>query len=172
MISQIQPHFIYNTLGSIGQLCLEQPEKAASLTQDFSQYLRGNFSELDNNKPILLSKELEHVNHYINIERVRFPDITVNFDVRCDDFFLPALSVQPLVENSIKHGLMGLESGGSVGAEDVLLHAGIRYSLNTELVDCDYFRFLQFGKPSFSGEYMKQYSWAEETCAMLLNRGQ
>ena len=60
----------------------------------------------------------------------------------------------------------------SVGAEDVLLHAGIRYSLNTELVDCDYFRFLQFGKPSFSGEYMKQYSWAEETCAMLLNRGQ
>lgn len=114
MISQIQPHFIYNTLGTICQLCLEQPEKAATLTQDFSQYLRGNFSELDNNKPILLSRELEHVKHYVNIEKVRFPDITVNFDVRCDDFFLPALSVQPLVENSIKHGLMGFESGGSV----------------------------------------------------------
>lgn len=114
MISQIRPHFIYNTLGTICQLCLEQPEKAATLTQDFSQYLRGNFSELDNNKPILLSRELEHIRHYVNIENVRFPDITVNFDVRCDDFFLPALSVQPLVENAIKHGLMGLESGGSV----------------------------------------------------------
>lgn len=114
MISQIRPHFIYNTLGTISQLCLEQPEKAATLTQDFSQYLRGNFSELDNNKSILLSQELEHVKHYVNIENVRFPDITVNFDVRCDDFFLPALSVQPLVENAIKHGLMGLESGGNV----------------------------------------------------------
>lgn len=114
MMSQIQPHFIYNTLGSICQLCLEQPEKAAMLTQDFSQYLRGNFSELDNHKPIPLSKELEHVKHYVNIEQVRFPDITVNFDVRSDDFLLPALSVQPLVENAIKHGLMGLESGGSV----------------------------------------------------------
>ncbi|MGN1417409.1 MAG: sensor histidine kinase [Oscillospiraceae bacterium] len=114
MISQIQPHFIYNTLGSICQLCLEQPEKAAELTQDFSLYLRGNFSELENNRPILLSKELEHVKHYVNIEQVRFPDITVDIDVRSDDFFLPALSVQPLVENAIKHGLMGLESGGSV----------------------------------------------------------
>lgn len=114
MISQIRPHFIYNTLGTISQLCLEQPEKAATLTQDFSQYLRGNFSELDNNKSILLSQELEHVKHYVNIENMRFPDISVNFDVRCDDFFLPALSVQPLVENAIKHGLMGLESGGNV----------------------------------------------------------
>lgn len=114
MISQIQPHFIYNTLGSIGHLCLKQPEKAAELTRDFSQYLRGNFGELENDKPILLSKELEHVKHYVNIEKVRFPDITVDFDVKTDNFFLPALSVQPLVENAIKHGLMGLESGGSV----------------------------------------------------------
>lgn len=114
MISQIQPHFIYNTLGSIHQLCLEQPEQAAELTQNFSLYLRGNFSKLDNNKPIRLSTELEHVRCYVNIEKVRFPDITVNFDVHCDDFFLPALSIQPLVENAIKHGLMGLESGGTV----------------------------------------------------------
>ncbi len=61
----------------------------------------------------------------------------------------------------------------SVGAEDVLLRSGIHsYSLNTELVDCDYFRFLQCGEPPFRGEYMKQYSWAEETCALLLNREQ
>lgn len=114
MMSQIRPHFIYNTLGSIQQLCLEQPERAAELTCDFSRYLRGNFSEPDNNKPIRLSSELEHVRCYVNIEKVRFPDITVDINVSCEDFFLPALSVQPLVENAIKHGLMGLESGGRV----------------------------------------------------------
>ncbi|MGN0612825.1 MAG: sensor histidine kinase [Porcipelethomonas sp.] len=114
MISQIQPHFIYNTLGSIYQLCLLQPEQAAELTQNFALYLRGNFSELDNSKPICLSRELDHVKYYINIEQVRFPDVEVQFDLKSSEFLLPALTIQPLVENAIKHGLMGLESGGTV----------------------------------------------------------
>ncbi|MGN0553301.1 MAG: hypothetical protein ACI4I1_07950, partial [Oscillospiraceae bacterium] len=59
----------------------------------------------------------------------------------------------------------------SVGAGNVLLHSGIHsYSLNTDLIDCDYYRYLQCGEPSFRGEYMKQYSWAEETCALLWSR--
>ena len=114
MLSQIQPHFIYNTLGTVEQLCKEQPEVASNLVHHFSLYLRGNFSELDNKAPILLSKELEHVRHYVEIEHIRFPDMEVRFELDSDDFLLPALSVQPLVENAIKHGLMGLESGGTV----------------------------------------------------------
>lgn len=114
LLSQIQPHFIYNTLGTVEQLCKEQPETAAKLVHDFSCYLRGNFRELDRTTPILLSKEMEHVQHYVNIEHVRFPDMEVRFELHTDDFLLPALSVQPLVENAIKHGLMGLESGGTV----------------------------------------------------------
>lgn len=114
MRSQIQPHFIYNTLGTIGELCLTQPEKAAEIVQEFSQYLRGNFDELESSTPIRLSREIEHVKHYTAIEHVRFPDINIQYDLRSDEFFLPALSIQPLVENSIKHGLMGLESGGCV----------------------------------------------------------
>ena len=114
MLSQIQPHFIYNTLGTVEQLCKEQPEVAFNLVHHFSLYLRGNFSELDNKAPILLSKELEHVRHYVEIEHIRFPDMEVRFELDSDDFLLPALSVQPLVENAIKHGLMGLESGGTV----------------------------------------------------------
>lgn len=114
MISQIQPHFIYNTLGSIHQLCLEQPERAAQLTLEFSQYLRGSLGELTKTRPIPLFKEMEHVRHYVHIEKVRFPDITVQFDLHCTNFQLPALSVQPLVENAIKHGLRGLDSGGTV----------------------------------------------------------
>ena len=114
MISQIQPHFIYNTLGTIQQLCKEDPEQAAKLVHRFSLYLRGNFSELDNARPIRFAQELDHVRCYTDIELVRFQDITVRFDIQAEEFLLPALSVQPLVENAIKHGLMGLESGGTV----------------------------------------------------------
>lgn len=114
MISQIQPHFIYNTLGTIQQLCKENPEQAAKLVQNFSIYLRGNFSELDNTVPIRFAKELEHVHCYTEIELIRFPDMTVRYDIQTEAFLLPALTVQPLVENAIKHGLMGLEEGGTV----------------------------------------------------------
>ena len=114
MISQIQPHFIYNTLGTIEQLCITEPEAASKLVRNFSLYLRGNFSELDNVKPIRFSEEMNHVKHYTDIEQVRFPDMTIQYDLRSVEFLLPALSVQPLVENAIKHGLMGLEEGGIV----------------------------------------------------------
>ena len=114
MISQIQPHFIYNTLGTIEQLCITDSGEASKLVRNFSLYLRGNFSELDNAKPIRFSQEMNHVKHYTDIEQVRFPDITIQYDLRSVEFLLPALSVQPLVENAIKHGLMGLEKGGIV----------------------------------------------------------
>ena len=114
MISQIQPHFIYNTLGTIEQLCITEPKAASKLVRNFSLYLRGNFSELDNVKPITFSQEMNHVKHYTDIEQVRFPDMTIQYDLRSIEFLLPALSVQPLVENAIKHGLMGLEEGGIV----------------------------------------------------------
>ena len=114
MLSQIRPHFIYNTLGTIERLCLKSPEKAFELVRNFSLYLRGNFSELESTTPIHFSQEIKHVQHYVDIEKTRFPDITVEYDLKDIDFFLPALSVQPLVENAIKHGIMGLETGGKV----------------------------------------------------------
>lgn len=114
MMSQIRPHFIYNTLGSIEQLCELNPPKVGALVHNFAKYLRGNFGELDNPKPILMSQEMEHVHYYISIEHVRFPDMTFSFEMRSGDFSLPALTVQPLVENAIKHGLMKLQKGGSI----------------------------------------------------------
>ena len=114
MMSQIRPHFIYNTLGSIEQLCELDPPKAGELVHNFAKYLRGNFGELDNPKPILMSQEMEHVRHYIHIENVRFPDMTFSFEMRSEDFRLPALTVQPIVENAIKHGLMKLQKGGTI----------------------------------------------------------
>lgn len=114
MMSQIRPHFIYNTLGSIEQLCELDPPKAGELVHNFAKYLRGNFGELDNPRPILMSKEMEHVRHYISIENVRFPDMTFSFEMNSVDFSLPALTIQPIVENALKHGLMKLEKGGSI----------------------------------------------------------
>ena len=114
MLSQIQPHFIYNTLGTIERMCLKDPEKAFDLVRNFSLYLRGNFSELDSVAPIRFAEELKHVECYVNIEKVRFPDMNIEYDVEATEFVLPALSVQPLVENAIKHGLMRLEFGGTV----------------------------------------------------------
>ena len=114
MMSQIRPHFIYNTLGSIEQLCKLDPPKAGDLVHNFAKYLRGNFGELDNPKPILMSQEMEHVHHYISIENVRFPDMTFTFEMKSKDFHIPALTVQPIVENAIKHGLMKLPRGGTI----------------------------------------------------------
>lgn len=114
MLSQIRPHFIYNTLGTIERMCRKDPEKAFGLVRDLSLYLRGNFSELNSVTPIRFAEELKHVEHYVNIEKVRFPDMQIEYDVGATDFVLPALSVQPLVENAIKHGLMRLETGGTV----------------------------------------------------------
>ena len=114
MISQIRPHFIYNTLGSIEQLCNIDPPKAGELVHNFAKYLRGNFRELDNPKPILMSREMEHVHHYVSIENVRFPDMTFSFEMNSGDFYIPALTVQPIVENAIKHGLMKLPKGGKI----------------------------------------------------------
>ena len=114
MLSQIQPHFIYNTLGTIERMCLKDPQKANELVRNFSLYLRGNFSELDSVAPIRFAEELRHIEYYVNIEKVRFPDMNIEYDVEATEFVLPALSVQPLVENAIKHGLMRLEAGGTV----------------------------------------------------------
>ena len=114
MMSQIRPHFIYNTLGSIEQLCMLDPPKAGNLVHNFAKYLRGNFGELDNPKPILMSREMEHVHHYISIENERFPDMTFTFEMNSEDLHIPALTVQPIVENAIKHGLMKLPKGGTI----------------------------------------------------------
>ena len=114
MLSQIQPHFIYNTLGTIERMCLKDPQKANELVRNFSLYLRGNFSELDSITPIRFAEELKHVEYYANIEKVRFPDMNIEYEIEATEFVLPALSVQPLVENAIKHGLMRLETGGTV----------------------------------------------------------
>lgn len=105
MVSQINPHFLYNTLGSIESLMVDRPDEARQLMSDFSEYLGGNYVDLTKQPMIPFQKELEHVDHYLAIQKVRFPNLNVEFDIRTTDFQVPALSLQPLVENAVKHGI-------------------------------------------------------------------
>ena len=105
MMSQIQPHFLYNTLSSIQALCRIDPEKAFDVTEKFGTYLRRNIDSLDRPDLIPFTKELEHTRVYSEIEMIRFPNVRVEYDVTDVDFSVPALTVQPLVENAIRHGV-------------------------------------------------------------------
>ena len=113
-LSQIQPHFLYNALTTIQYLCTEDPPLAARTVDDFARYLRGNMDSLTNDRPIPFARELDHLRHYAAIEQLRFPLIIVEFDVEEERFLLPALTVQPLVENAIRHGLRNRAQGGTV----------------------------------------------------------
>ena len=115
MLSQIQPHFLYNTLNSIYQLCETNPMRARSLVNSFSEYLRNNLSTLEDPGLIPFETELSHVNTYLDIERVRFEDtLEIEYDIKCVDFSLPVLTVQPIVENAVKHGTSKKRGGGTV----------------------------------------------------------
>lgn len=115
MISQMQPHFLYNCLSVISALCEEDPPLAAKATNAFSDYLRENISFANKRTPISFSEELNHIKIYIWLEQLRFPKkLNVEYDIKCSAFPVPALSVQPLVENAIKHGICKTREGGTV----------------------------------------------------------
>ena len=114
-LSQIKPHFLYNCIASIGYLCEKDPKAARKALSYFSNYLRGNLDAIDNPKPISLEKEMEHVKSYVALEKMRFGDrVRVEYDLQNTDIDLPAITVQPIVENAIKHGITKKENGGTV----------------------------------------------------------
>jgi len=111
MMSQIQPHFLYNTLATIQALCLIDPDKAFNTTGKFGAYLRQNLDTLNQPELIPVTRELEHTQTYVDIESVRFPNIFVEYDTPDKSYTLPALTIQPLVENAIRHGVRVRENG-------------------------------------------------------------
>ena len=111
MMQQIQPHFLYNTLSTIQALCDTDPEQASRITGKFSRYLRQNIDSLSQSARISFDKEMEHTRVYADIEMIRFPNIRLKEDIQDQAFTLPALTVQPLVENAIRHGVRIRENG-------------------------------------------------------------
>ena len=115
MLSQIQPHFLYNSLNAIRGLCRKDPEQAREAIGSFAEYLRGNMDSLNKREPIPFIRELSHIENYLKLEKFRFGDeLKVIYDIKEKNFFIPALSVQPLVENAVKHGICEKENGGTL----------------------------------------------------------
>lgn len=115
MISQIQPHFLYNALNTIKYLIKRDPKSAEKAVISFSRYLRGNMDSITKKEPIPFTEELEHTKNYCDIELLRFGDkLNIVYNTPVTNFSLPALSVQPIVENAIKHGVTKKPDGGTV----------------------------------------------------------
>ena len=106
MVLQMRPHFIYNTLVSIHNLCRLDPRKAQQITKDFTNYLRRNFNAVASDSAVPFSTELEHTRAYLAVEQAQYDDmLVVDYDTPFTRFRLPPLTLQPIVENAVKHGM-------------------------------------------------------------------
>jgi hypothetical protein len=105
MVLQMRPHYIYNTLTSIYCLCDQDPKLARQVILDFNTYLRKNFTAIASETPIPFSSELEHTRAYLAVEQAQYEDsLFVDYDTPHTMFRVPPLTVQPIVENAVKHG--------------------------------------------------------------------
>lgn len=115
MLSQIQPHFLYNSLSAIYQLCEKDPALAKMSIRRFSDLLRGNMDSLKAHEPIPFEKELNHVKDFLYLEQQRFGErLRILYQIGTSDFFIPSLTLQPLVENALQHGILHKKGGGTI----------------------------------------------------------
>lgn len=110
MLSQIKPHFFFNTITTIQALCKIDPAKASETLGLFASYIRQNITT-QTESLIPFPEEIKHVKTFAAIEMIRFPNIEVTYDLQFTDFDIATLSIQPLVENAIKHGIRSREHG-------------------------------------------------------------
>ncbi|HWF08896.1 MAG TPA: histidine kinase, partial [Bryobacteraceae bacterium] len=115
LTSQINPHFLFNTLNSISTLIRTSPEQARTMVMRLSRIMRGRLRNQDHFAP--LRDELAFIEDYLSIELVRFGDklrVVKHIDAGTLDMLVPSMLLQPLIENSIKHGISGQVDGGTV----------------------------------------------------------
>lgn len=139
--TQLNPHFLFNSLNSISSLTLQNPEKAQEMVISLSELLRYSVNG-SKHKLIEMSQELDTIRKYVSIEKIRFGEkLQVNFDIdeNCYSFLVPPMIIQPLVENAVKYG-KGQSGGAStidirvqVSSEEVQI--SIRNNYNKEFVN-------------------------------------
>jgi sensor histidine kinase YesM len=114
--SQINPHFLFNTLNTLSKLAyIEGAEKASDLITSVSKLLRYNLGKLD--RPATLAMELDQIKEYLKIQKTRFRDrvhFVWDIDESCLDLSIPCLTLQPIVENAFIHGIDSLQSGAVI----------------------------------------------------------
>lgn len=105
MVLQMRPHFICNTMMGIYYLCDRDPQKAKQVTLDFTAYLRKNFTAIASEDTVPFAGELEHTRAYLAVEQAQYSkSLTVEYDTPHTFFRVPPLTLQPIVENAVKHG--------------------------------------------------------------------
>ncbi len=119
LTTQLNPHFLFNTLNSISALMYTDTEAADRMMTRLSEFLR---STIQNNgaQEVTLGEELDFLNRYLEIEKIRFEErlrVAVRADAEALEGLVPAFSLQPIVENSLRHGIGPRESGGSISIE-------------------------------------------------------
>ena len=114
-MSQIQPHFLYNSLTSIHYLCDKDPKLAKKAVKWFSTYLRGNLESMSKENMVPFEQEMNHIDIYLKLEKLRFGEyLDVVYNIEEQDFMIPSLTIQPLVENAVKYGVGDKREGGQV----------------------------------------------------------
>lgn len=115
MLSQMQPHFLSNVLQSIKLLCDMDPPRASEALEHFSFYLRHNLDSLSNSQLVPFKTELSYIQDYLYLEKMRFSKkLSIKWNLQVQDFLLPPLTVQPILENAIRHGITKKKKGGTV----------------------------------------------------------
>ena len=102
-------------LSVIKYFCIKDPKKAEETVLEFAEYLRGNLDSLLHNELITFDKELRQVENYLKIEKKRFEEkLNIVYDIKIRNFMLPVLTLQPLVEIAVRHGVTKTEDGGTI----------------------------------------------------------
>lgn len=115
LVTQIQPHFLINSLITIKALCKKDGKQAIEAIDNFIGYLRGSMEAIDVDYPIPFDKEIETVKNYLYLEHKRFgAKLQVRYELKSNKFALPPLTLQPLVENAVRHGVRKKLAGGCV----------------------------------------------------------
>lgn len=147
LLSQMQPHFIHNILNVIYYLIGKDPVAAQGAVSKFSDHLRNNLEAISQKELITFRKELDHIHTYLELEQIRFgEDLSVVYDIEEDGFLLPVLSIQPLVENAVKHGIAKKRGGGVVTISSRQTEKEYSITVSDTGVGFDVERYMDDGK--------------------------
>lgn len=114
IMSELQPHFVFNSLTNIKYLIKKNPDLAVDAMDKFTKYLRRNLDTITDQDLITFAEELEHTRTYLWLEQLRFGDLKIEYSIDEDEFLIPPLSLQPVVENAVRHGVTKKVGGGTI----------------------------------------------------------
>ena len=157
MLSQIKPHFLYNVLNSIYHLYRKEPETAQEAVSSFAEYLRCNMLSIEKHGLIPFREEYQHIQTYLSLEQIRFRGkLNVVYDVEVINFALPPLTVEPLVENAVKHGVTKKRGGGVITISTRKTNGEYVITVSDTGVGFDPDHYMEDGKPHIGIHNVKE----------------